>query len=241
MRTIISAASLLACAFSLDAQISATLSRSSDGLDDVRIRNNSAISLAAFVVYAKNTGAALDTAPVAVYSDPLIEPTARPLLAGEELLVIHNWGLEDRFGIRHHLLEEPVVVAGILADGSSVGDAFLLARLLFRRSNMLLAAETALEALSDAQLHNIPQSQLIDQFKKMVDLLNRWYLPVEQQVGRNLYQSIIEKLMNLPQGQIGSPFPPATFVAEETATLIPLRSALMESEPHLPGALPVEK
>ena len=50
MKTVISVASVLACVFSLDAQITATLNRLPDGLDEVRIRNNSATSLVAFVV-----------------------------------------------------------------------------------------------------------------------------------------------------------------------------------------------
>ncbi len=53
MKTVISLAPLLACAFSLDAQISTTLIHRSSGLDDVKIRNNSAISLVAYVVAAK--------------------------------------------------------------------------------------------------------------------------------------------------------------------------------------------
>jgi hypothetical protein len=53
MKTVISVASLLACAFSLDAQISATLIHASNGLDDVKIRNDSKISLVAYVVSVK--------------------------------------------------------------------------------------------------------------------------------------------------------------------------------------------
>ena len=53
MKTVISVASVLACAFSLDAQINTRLNHLPDGLDEVRIRNNSASSLVAFVVAAK--------------------------------------------------------------------------------------------------------------------------------------------------------------------------------------------
>ena len=98
---------------------------------------------------------------------------------------------------------------------------------------MLLAVETTLETLSDAGRRNIPRDQLITQFKKMADSLRRWYLPTEQQVGLGVYQSMIGKLMNLPDVQYGSPFPPASFVAEETAVLRQQRVILSESQPSL--------
>ena len=50
---------------------------------------------------------------------------------------------QDRFGSRHRVFEEPVAAAGILADGATTGDASLLTGLLFRRSSMLWAVETA--------------------------------------------------------------------------------------------------
>jgi hypothetical protein len=112
----------------------------------------------------------------------------------------------------------------------------LLARLLLRRSNMLLAVETALETLSDAGRYNIPRDQLIKHFRKMADAVNHSYLPLEQQVGRGLYQSIAGKLMSLPEGQVGSPFPPSTFVEQETAMLRQQRVTLWESQPSLVDA-----
>ena len=95
---------------------------------------------------------------------------------------------------------------------------------MLRRRSLLWAVDTTLETLSDAGRRNVPREELIRQFKRMVDSLNRWYLPAEQQLGSSFYQAMVGKLMNLPQGQAGAPFPPADFVARETAALI--RSAL---------------
>ncbi len=159
------------------------------------------------------------SAPLVRYSDPLIEPAAKPLLPGEERLVMSmgmNPGLSNP-GTR--FFAEPVLTAGVFADDTTTGDPALLAGLVLRRSNMLLAVDTTLETLSEAGRRNIPRDQLIAEFKKMADSLHRWYLPPEQQVGLGLYQSMIGKLMNLPEVQYGSPFPPASFVAEETAVL----------------------
>ena len=235
MKTALLVASLFACAFSLNAQISGTLRHRPDGLDEVSIRNNSTANVVAYVISVKrvpqdrNSG----NAPWVMYSDPLIEPAAKPLLAGEERSVMKmgmNPGINtpgERF------FQEPIVTAGILADGTVIGDPALVAGLVLRRSNMLLAVETTLETLSDAGRRNIPRDQLIAQFKKMADSIRRWYLPTEQQVGLSVYQSMIGKLMNLPDVQYGSPFPPATFVAEETATLRQQRVTLSESQPSL--------
>ena len=139
-------ASVLACAFSLDAQISTTLNRSSSGIDEVRIRNDSAFTLVAFVVTVKQVplSANASSAPFIVYSDPLIDAATKPLLASEERAVM-VMGFQDASGRRRRLVDEPIVAAGISADGTVVGDAALLTRLIWRRSNMLLAVETALE------------------------------------------------------------------------------------------------
>jgi hypothetical protein len=242
MKTVISVVSLLACAFSLAAQITTTLSRLPDGLDEIRIRNNFATGLLAFVVTVKQAplSPAASNAPFVVYSDPLIDPASKPLLAGEERVAMVS-GFRDRSGKHLRLLDEPIVIAGIFADGVTTGDAALLTRLLLRRSNMLLAVETSLETLSDAGRHSIPRDQLIKQFRKMTDSLNRGYLPPEQQVGRGLYQSIVGKLMSLPEGELGAPFPPSSFVVEETAILNRQRVALAESQPSLVDAALVER
>lgn len=235
MKTFVSAASLLAFAFSLNAQISGTLHHLSNGLDEVSIRNNSAASVVAYVTSVKRVPQSPNSgnAPWVMYSDPLIEPAAKPLLAGEERSVM-RMGMNPSINTPgQRFFQEPVVTAGVLADGTLIGDASLLAGLVLRRSNMLLAVDTTLETLSDAGRRNIPRDQLIAQFKKMADSLRRWYLPSEQQVGLSVYQPMIAKLMNLPDVQYGSPFPPATFVAEETAALRQQRVTLSESQPSL--------
>jgi hypothetical protein len=237
LRTVISVAAVFAYTLALDAQIIATLKHLPDGFDEVRIRNNSAISLIAFAVTVKQTplSANTSTAPLVVYSDSLIELANKPLEGSEERLVIRT-GFRDRSGKRYRLMEEPIVTAGIHADGSTTGDAALLTRLIMRRSNMLSAVETALDTLSNAGRHNVPRDQLIDQFRKLAIPLNRYYLSAEQQVGRSIYQSIIGKLMHLPQGEVGTPFPPANFVAQETAALNRQRVILLESQPSLVDA-----
>jgi hypothetical protein len=251
MRTVVLVASVLACAFSLKAQITTTFNRLPDGLDEVRIRNNSATSLVAFVVSVKQAPRSSDSppaldlgasnAPFVVYSDPLIEPGARPLPPSEERVATVS-GVAftlDPLGRRllppfgRRLLGDSILTAGIYADGTTTGDAALLARLLSRRSNMLQAVEMALEMLSDAGRHNVPRDQLTEQFKKMAGFVSHWYLPPEQQVGRGLYQSIIGKLINLPDEPLGSTFPPSAFVAEETAMLNRQRVTLLESQPSL--------
>jgi len=65
--------------------------------------------------------------------------------------------------------------------------------------------------------HNVSRRRMIADFKRMADSVRRWYLPQEQQVGARVYQPIIGKLINLPEGPLGSAFPPAAFVEQETA------------------------
>lgn len=233
MKTIISAVSVLACAFSLDAQIATTLNRLPDGSTEIKIRNDAAVSLAAFAIRANTANDVLD-APLIVYSDSAIDTAASPVMPNQERLVKEGRRFVVRRGERTPVVfEEPIVTAGIFADGATTGNAALLSRLTWRRCNMLQAIEMALEMLSSAGRYNVPRHHLIEQFRRMADSLNRWYLPPEQQVGRSLYQSIVGKLMNLPQVELGSPFPPSAFVAQETAMLNRQRVVLLESEPSL--------
>src|SRR5205085_6198792 len=122
---------------------------------------NSATSLVAFAVTVKKEplSAASSNSPLVVYSDPLIDPANKPLLASEERVLMVN-GFRDPSGRRYHL-QEPVLTAGIFADGGTTGDAALRTRLMLRRSNMLLAVETALETLSDAGRRSVLRDQLI--------------------------------------------------------------------------------
>jgi hypothetical protein len=236
MKTVISLASALALALSLDAQISVSTNRVSSvpgGGEEVRIRNDSARSLEAFAVYAKrvNYSGAVNDAAQVMFSDSM-EPQTEPLRAGEELVVMARGPVAPG----QHFFEEPIVTAGIFTDGTTTGDTALLTRLILRRSNMLLAVETSLETLSDAGRRNIPRDQLIEQFKKMANSVNHWYIPPEQQVASGLYRSIVGKLMDLPEGEAGSAFPPATFVERETLMLNRQRYALLGSQPSLADA-----
>jgi hypothetical protein len=236
MNMAISVVSILVCVLSLDAQIATTLKRLPDGGEEVSIRNNSAKSLVAFAVTVRQAPRIANSSdpPIVVYSDSLIDPGSKPLLGGEDLVLLRSG---DRIMIerdgrpRGLVLEEPIAAAGILADGTTTGEAALLIRLMLRRSNMLLAVETTLETLSDAGRHNVSRDLMIEQFKKMANSARRWYLPAEQRIGAELYQSMVGKLLNLPGEPAGSPFPPTSFVAQETAILSRQRVALLESQP----------
>jgi len=240
MKTPITLASLLACALSVNAQITATLRTFPYRSPEIQIRNNLAVGLAAFAVtMAPVAQDGANPAPFVLYVDTIVDQTAMPLLPDQE----YPFPVPATFqrGRPEGLFGPPIVTAGFFADGTSTGDPSLLARLILRRCNMLQAVELAREMLSDAGRHNIPRDQLIGQFKKIVDSLDHWYLPPEQRVGRVLYQSIVEKLMNLPELRLGSPFPPATFVEQETAMLTRRRTALLESRPSLADAAVIRR
>src|SRR5262249_33277531 len=131
------------------------------------------------------------------------------------------------------LFELPIVSTAIYADGTTAGDEALLHRLLVRRGNMLQAVELAQKILADAGQRNLPRAQLTGQFQTLANSLNHWYLPPEQQVGRDLYQSIAGKLIGLPDVRLGEAFPPTEFVNREVAELGRLRTVLLQSQPSL--------
>jgi hypothetical protein len=250
MKTVILVASALACALSLDAQIATTLNRLPDGSTEIRIRNNSDVSLTAFALSANvvGVGQAAFTAthaPLVAYYDPAVGPAPEPLLPNQEralpptkiMCIMPSRNLSLALTSSDFCeLAQPIVTAGIFADGSTTGDAALLSRLMLRRSNLLLAVETTLETLTDAGRRNVPRDQLIERFQRMADSARRWYIPVEQQVAGGVYQAIVGKLVNLPEGQLRSPFLPAAFVAQQTAMLNRQRVTLLESQPSLAEA-----
>jgi hypothetical protein len=233
MKTVISMAPLLVCALSSHAQITATLKPLPDGSNEVGIGNDAAVPLSAFAISVKLADGRSD-APLLIYADTATDPAARPVVPKEERLARAGVYFQMRAGTKIPVLfAEPIFAAGIFADGATTGDAGLLSRLMLRRSNMLLAVEASLDTLSDAGRHNVPRDQLIKQFSKMAEFMNHWYIPREEQISRTLYLSLIEKLMHVPEGPLGSPFPPTAFVEQETAILRQRRTTLMESRPRL--------
>src|SRR5207247_1852987 len=81
MKTVISAASVLACVFSLEGQITTTLNRLTDGSTEINIRNNSTFSLVALVIRVNRVGrsTAANKGPHVAYYDPAIDPAMKPL------------------------------------------------------------------------------------------------------------------------------------------------------------------
>ena len=242
MKTVISAACLLACAYSLDAQITAIVKPLPDGPEEIIVRNDAAVSLVAYAVSVKISNGASD-APDVGYVDSVLDLTTTPLSPTQERVApagaITGRLVNGKVVFAPTRVQLPIVTAGIFADGTTSGDAELLRRLVLRRCNMLQAVETTLDIISDAGRRNVPRDVLVSQFRKMADSLNRWYVPAEQRVGHDLYQSMMGKLLNLPDEPLGTPFPPDSFVAQETAMLNRQRVELLESQPGLSLAVAV--
>jgi len=229
MRRIIRLAVVLACAMPASSQVTTTLRTHPNR--SVEIRNASAVNLLAFAIRLEPVGPdALSRAPFVFYLDAVvdderIEPLAPGQTYGVPVPVLSP--LRSRTPV--DLYSAPVVTAAIFADGSTFGDADLLAGLMRRRASMLQAVELTREILSDAGKHNVARAQLVGQFRMLADSLDHWYLPREQIVGRGLYQSMAERLMNLPLVQVGEAFPPSDFVGQEVARLSRRRTVLLEA------------
>jgi hypothetical protein len=252
MKAGISIASALLCAICLNAQVATTISRLPDGSTEIRVQNNAPVELVALAIVAKIHGSS--HAPFEAYDDSatrlgpnrettyqiLLTPLAPNkevkvqvvMLCGTDRDVIAVPPRADKKTRALCELEQPITAA-IFADGSTAGEASLLTRMALRRSNMLLAVDTTLDTLSDAGHRNLPRQQLIEEFKKMADALNRWYVVPEQRVGRDLYESIAGKLMNLAEVAAGMPFPPDSFVEQETRVLREQRAVLLQSQASL--------
>src|SRR5271165_2999185 len=169
MKCVVGVASVLAC-FSLDAQVFASLNRLPGGWTEITIRNDSALSLAAFAIRV-NVISQPD-APFVSYYDPMIDSKAEPLAPFHERalqsVIISCTGARSLSQNRSDCeLGQPAITAGIFSDGSTTGDATLLTGLLVQRSNMLLAVETVLDVLAEAGRHNLPRDQLVERFTKM--------------------------------------------------------------------------
>jgi len=157
MTVAISAAAVLACSLCLDAQIQATLHPLGDGSTEIGIGNAGAVSVTAFAIRANDVNGVME-GPLIVYSDSAIDPGAAPVLPNQEGRIEGRRRAVMRNGKRtHSIFEQPMVTAGIFADGTTTGDASLLAGLILRRCNMVQAVELALEMLSDAAATTCPE------------------------------------------------------------------------------------
>jgi hypothetical protein len=228
----------LICAGALRAQFTAVLNQAGNRPPEVEIRNDAAVAMTAFAIRmdpAAGTGEA-HQAPFVAFADAAVDPAPMPLLTNQK----YGVAVPSRYRqgqAPQALYVAPIVSAAVFADGTTTGDASLLARLILRRCNMLQAVELAQDMLSAAGRHNMPRAQLTAEFQRMADSLNHWYLPPEQQVGQTVYQTIVGKLLGLPDLPFGAPFPPAPFVQEEVAALSRRRTTLLEARPELSVAI----
>lgn len=232
MKLIITVACTLACVCSLRAQISAQVDRLPGGLEQIAVRNDSKVDAVAFVVQARpSVQLPGPVIPALTFFDAL-EGDRDALAPGEERTLRKVWETAGR-----HVFEMPILAAGIFADGSTAGDAELLRLLMSYRGNRLAAIETALDALAAAGQGNVSRDQLVSQLKKMAGAARRWYVPEEQRSAAKVYESILDKLINLPEQELGAPFPPTAFVRDEVAVLSRERAMLLAAQPSLSAAL----
>jgi len=226
MKTIL----FLAFALAAPAQIAATVFELTSGGYGIRVQNNGPFPFAALAVAYKLAG---QESGHVVYFDELTDdsPPKQKLEILPPVAVPKNAKKSD-----YPVISDPAVIAAIFGDGSTTGDSALIRRLVIGRCNMMQAVENSLEMIADAGRHNISRARMIADFKRMAVSTGRWYVPQEQRVGARVYQSIVEKLINLQESQLGVPFPPNEFVQQETARLNRQRAVLMASQPSLADA-----
>src|SRR5260370_33543596 len=138
MKTVVVVSSVLAWACSLGAQITAIPSEDSTA---IKIRNDASVSLSAVVIRAPRAG----HAPLVVYVDSAIDPTVSPLLPHQERVMMEGQTLLPP-GLppaKYAIYEQPIVTAGIFADGTTIVDEGLLDRRMLRRMHNFPTAEEA--------------------------------------------------------------------------------------------------
>lgn len=235
MKLLVAALLVTAYASPLQSQIIAIPGRSAAGVAEIRVRNGGTVGIVALAVAMNPLQNSEDLSPFAAFFDSVFDKTEsiRPG-DGRTIPIL----LRLRPGIQiGELFELPIATAAILTDGNTTGDPVLLSRLMLRRCNRLLAVETAMDMLSDAGRRNVPRNDLLDRFDKLADLMWKWYVPPEQQVGREVYRSIHDQIKQLPDQPVGSPFPPSAFVEEQRKVLNKERVALLASQPALSTAI----
>jgi hypothetical protein len=206
----------------LAAQFTATLRTPPNRSPEVEIRTDSTQPLTAFAIRMEPTSP--DAEPFIAFFDVVTDPAPLPLRVEIPARRVA--------GAWQSLYTPPILSAALFADGTSSGDPTLLNSLKLRRASMLQAVELARDMLATAGKRNVPRAQLTKQFQQLADSLNHWYLPPEQQVGRTVYQSIVGKLLGLPDQRLGDPFPPTTFVTQEVAALDRQRTTLIAAIPR---------
>jgi len=207
------------------AQLTATLRTPAGRSPEVELRNDS--QQAVIAIALRMPAAEADAPPFLFFRDAAVDAAPLPLAQSQTYAV--DIPIDRR---RRPLYTAPIDTAALFADSSSTGDPALVASLMLRRRNMLQAVELARDLLAAASKRNVPRAQLTKQFQQLADSLDHWYLPAEQQVGRMVYQSIVGKLLNLPDQRLGDPFPPTAFVTEELAALDRQRTTLMAAIPR---------
>ncbi len=162
---------MIAWAPSLDAQVTALLNKLPDASTEIRLRNDSAKSVAAYATstrWQRQSPANPDLSElVLLFIDPTVyflKPLNVCLNAAGELPPGEQCAVERLPTSGKPVFEQPVVAA-IFTDGSTTGDGALLTQLLSRRSSMLSAVDLAVETLRDAGHTNVPRHQLVRSLK----------------------------------------------------------------------------